>query len=328
LARETEQSLYDDTQPNMELYLESIVTLIVWLTDPILSECFVLFRYMANTSIDNFATERDPESILCSELIHAKGDRYEKQRMLAHIADEIRAMLPFVKKAYQNKQSICGKLPRLTVTIPSSLKRRMNQVRIQQLNQVQNISDDEDGWESSTDLIASPRSPRESDDEEEEFSYASDPSDASDASDVEEEKIDKKERWDPEDELYESDDSAKSDQSDQSQGSQVSQGSQGSQEEVYESDHSDPSSDPDDSDDSSDSDDTEIPDDETVELNEEELTLMDPQPLTFTPSLSDQCMECGSDVNHSSYRTPRIKHQNNEMIYFCGRECMEQWEGP
>ncbi len=87
IALSTEQSMYDEMKAYTKLYLETLITYLVFLTDKTLMNDAVIFRFLINVDITNLYTE--PPDIIFTELLYSDIDVEHKRKYLHSIVSSI-----------------------------------------------------------------------------------------------------------------------------------------------------------------------------------------------------------------------------------------------
>jgi hypothetical protein len=145
LVNNTEESLYSDYSDNGSdwsnltnddiCYFETLLTFILFLTDPQLSNDAILFRLLINVEMDNLYTEPDCEELLFSDLIYSTGNVIDKNKILETIVNQISAKLHDFIACFKNNTIYEIKYS-LSYTISRTL---LSKIKDYRLNQMDNI---------------------------------------------------------------------------------------------------------------------------------------------------------------------------------------------
>jgi hypothetical protein len=133
LVINTEQSIYNYNGQNSRNYFETLLTYMVFLTDPNLSCDALLFRFLLNLDLTDLYLETDCEYMIFSDLVYSNGDPVLKHKCLANIIQQIQNKLPPLMYDYLNNQH-CTNISPLNYRIPRNLNRDIQNYRDAQLD--------------------------------------------------------------------------------------------------------------------------------------------------------------------------------------------------
>lgn len=128
IGQNTEESIYRYHSSSTRDYLETVLTFILFLTDPKLSSDSILFRILINIDIDDLYVDPISPDFLFTELFYSKSDPYMKQLIFSQILKQINSQLPKLAYDYQHQQPVSS-LTVLKYTYPKQLKTAMENYR-------------------------------------------------------------------------------------------------------------------------------------------------------------------------------------------------------
>lgn len=133
IAKNTEHSIYTYVGDSVRRYVETVLTLIIFLSDPLLSNDAVLFRILIHCEIDDlFLKCRSPE-ILFPELFYSDLTVKQKEYILKQISLSISRCFPNILYDYINDQNYTH-AKSLQYNIPKKQRRKLRQYREDQVN--------------------------------------------------------------------------------------------------------------------------------------------------------------------------------------------------
>lgn len=135
IIENTETSVFECSKNNLEKYLESIITYILFLSDPKLSEDALMFRFIINIDVKNMFHDQDCAEMLMTELIYSSCNIKDKCQSLNKIIAEIRKKVPYILHDYSNGNSFTP-TTFLNYNFPSKVYDNIHKYRERQLDYV------------------------------------------------------------------------------------------------------------------------------------------------------------------------------------------------
>lgn len=132
LSQNTENTIYMCHHDELTKYLETVLTFIVFLTDPLLSEDACLFRYLINLEMTDLYIEPNCAELLFSELLYSDINPYAKCQIFTQITKEISDRIYNIHYEYTSGQPYTSTEP-IIYNIQPKLKHKINQYRKDQL---------------------------------------------------------------------------------------------------------------------------------------------------------------------------------------------------
>lgn len=133
LAENTEQTMYRMHANNSKAYMESALSIYIFLSDPHLIRDFVLFRFLINLDIQDICLDPVCVKTMLSELYYSDADPLEKQEYIINITSQMKERLPMILYDYTNGQS-CVSIQPIMYNVSTKTLRKMKKFRQSQLN--------------------------------------------------------------------------------------------------------------------------------------------------------------------------------------------------
>jgi hypothetical protein len=161
LAQNTERSVFAYNGTDIKTYAESVLTLLIALTDPSVARHAVLFRFLANAELDDLFLGPSSVEILFAELCYADVRPSVRHYALDKVAQGIARCVPFVLYDYMNGQPYTH-LNGVQLSVPRIAVHAMTKYREQHLGAIKarlTLNAREAGYESDAVSVASSSAP-------------------------------------------------------------------------------------------------------------------------------------------------------------------------
>jgi hypothetical protein len=123
LAQKTETSIYNQTCTNKKMYLESVITILLFLQDKNLCSDALFFRHIINLQNIRDLYSIEPELYL-SEVVYANLPSHVRVTIRQSILDEIMSQLPQIASQYKKNKNFKPR-EHLRYTIPAKHRKKM-----------------------------------------------------------------------------------------------------------------------------------------------------------------------------------------------------------
>ncbi len=128
LVNNTEESIFIYNGADIQKYVESMLTLIIFLSDFNVSKDSTLFRFLLNCDINDLYIDPSSVEILFSELLYSDIRSSTKQQILEKITAGISKCIPYMLYDYMNNQSYIH-INTVQYTIPKEVRHKIKRYR-------------------------------------------------------------------------------------------------------------------------------------------------------------------------------------------------------
>lgn len=135
LIQNTEQTMYTYYGNDLLKYIETFLTILIFLTDKQLSLDALLFRLLINIDFKDILLDPNIEEILFSELFYSNADPIVKKNFITNIANQISQRIYALLHDYLRGQQFVS-IASLQYVLPKELKRNMDTYRSTKINDI------------------------------------------------------------------------------------------------------------------------------------------------------------------------------------------------
>jgi hypothetical protein len=135
IVKNTESTVYRENGSCLTKYLETILTYILFLTDSVLSEDAVIFRFLVNIDINDLYINPDCAEVLFADLAYTSCSVRDKYKCFTQIVSEIQKRVPYIRNSYLNNQNYMNSIS-MNYSIKPEIRKNIIVYRDKQLENI------------------------------------------------------------------------------------------------------------------------------------------------------------------------------------------------